>query len=462
MKQSDVPTEIRAKDKVNGVKSVRISSVETGTGKGKGRSLAAGSRNEDASSLSVVQEDKDRRGMQKKISRNSIIDKVPNAWQSDILDDTGQEVTGSSSDDTRLGRFLQFVEPVVMFLIIANAVMMGIATYDFVTDDPEMFEIFELVDSIFLILFTVEIILDTIHYLRLDRIIVSESTIGIKSGDIAVYKSCFDGQMKRVHFKPISNRERKERKSNFPWIIFDGAIVITSWAFSKFSVVRSFRILRTLRLINRIGPMRRVIGGIFAVSRKLMTVTWLLALLFCVFGVLFSQLFGNLYERGLTNWDYFGNFSLACLSCFQMMCFDQWHEIARATMEVYPWSWPLFVIWVVISGFIFMNFIIAVICDSLPESDKDDNIGHSGESIKEMERAQQAYKDHKFSQLHWILDDIQKEQEELLDTVEELGEIVTYIMEHDLGKKRKVIEHPPDLDRRKNGLFFGYTRSGLS
>lgn len=453
--QREVPTEIRTKDhrkdnNLSGRSSGANMDTGTGTGTGNRTSLVAGVPKEGLGfSLS-----------QGGYARNSIIDIVPDKWQSDILDETGQEVADTSGKDfneTRLGLLLNFIEPIIIFFIAANGIMMGVATFDFVTDDPEVFEVFEKVDRIFLIIFTVEIILVTVHYLRLDRITASESTIGIKSGDIALIKSCTDGQMKRIHFKPLSNKERKQRMANLPWIIFDGSIVILSWAFSEMSVVRSFRILRTLRIISKFGPMRRIIGGLFAVSRRIMTVTWLLALLFAVFGVLFSELFGDLYERGLTSWDYFGNFSLSCLSMFQMMCFDQWHEIARATMDVYPWSWPLFVLWVVISGFIFMNFIIAIICDSLPDSERIDKQGSSDESILEMERAQQAYKDHKFSQIHWLLDEVQTEQQELLETVEELGGIVAHIMEHDLGKKPKFPS--PGFDRRKNNIFFGYNYS---
>ena len=47
------------------------------------------------------------------------------------------------------------------------------------------------------------------------------------------------------------------------------------------------------------------------------------------------------------------------------MTFDNMAEVARDVMDVYPWSWTVFVLWAVITGFVAMNLIIAIICESL-------------------------------------------------------------------------------------------------
>ena len=67
---------------------------------------------------------------------------------------------------TRLGKFLQFIDPFIIVLIAVNALMMGIGTFDFVEDNQKVNDTFELVDQIFLIIFTIEVTLNATHYMR--------------------------------------------------------------------------------------------------------------------------------------------------------------------------------------------------------------------------------------------------------------------------------------------------------
>ena len=45
----------------------------------------------------------------------------------------------------------------IIILIVVNAIMMGIATFDFVSDNPKVEEAFEKTDLAFLIIFTIEL-----------------------------------------------------------------------------------------------------------------------------------------------------------------------------------------------------------------------------------------------------------------------------------------------------------------
>mmetsp|Transcript_8759 Transcript_8759/g.12865 ORF Transcript_8759/g.12865 Transcript_8759/m.12865 type:complete len:198 (+) Transcript_8759:3-596(+) len=80
--------------------------------------------------------------------------------------------------ETKLGKFLHLIEPYIVFLIFINSIMIGVGTFDFVEKNPKVNEIFELVDKIFLIIFTMEVILSTAHYLRLDQ---ADFTEGLKN-----------------------------------------------------------------------------------------------------------------------------------------------------------------------------------------------------------------------------------------------------------------------------------------
>ena len=109
------------------------------------------------------------------------------------------------------------VQYLIIMLIGINAIMMGIATFDFVKEDERVLETFEIVDKTFLIIFTVELALQLIY-------------LG--------WRILLDG-----------------------WLDFDLLIIITSWSFSSVQIVRPSRIFRALRLVTRIKIMKNLLVG---------------------------------------------------------------------------------------------------------------------------------------------------------------------------------------------------------
>jgi len=218
-------------------------------------------------------------------------------------------------------------------------------------------------------------------------------------------------------------QEAEQRKANLPWIIFDALVVILSWTFRKMSVIRAFRILRALRLIARVESMKRVVKGLLSVGPKMSMVAFLLSILLLVFGIMFTQLFKTLYDDGYTSENYFGTFFLTLLTLFQIMTFDSWHGIARSAMDAKPWAWVVFVLWVLISGFVVMNLIIAIICESLVtmtvENKKLDQREKEGldDSIA---GSIQTVMDFKIFQIQEVADEILLDQGELLETAQDL------------------------------------------
>ena len=51
------------------------------------------------------------------------------------------------------------VQLAIILLICINAIMMGIATFDFVMDDPEIARAFDIMDEVFLYIFTLELVM---------------------------------------------------------------------------------------------------------------------------------------------------------------------------------------------------------------------------------------------------------------------------------------------------------------
>jgi hypothetical protein len=104
----------------------------------------------------------------------------------------------------------------------------------------------------------------------------------------------------------------------------------------------------------------------------------MLALIFYIFAVMFTQLFKDLYADGYTDYNYFSGMGWTLFTLFQMMTLDNWASIARQVITVYKWAWAPFISFVIISGFIVVNLIIAVICDAISALHKDDKAKFGG------------------------------------------------------------------------------------
>ncbi len=254
---------------------------------------------------------------------------------------------------TKLGKFLQRIEPFIIACISINSIMIGIGTFNFIDKNPTNKRVFEIIDDVFLYIFTVELALNLIWYFRLDRI-------------------AFDGCM--PYTPAITAGERSKRRRDRPWIIFDIIIIGLSWIFrgsaggsSNASVFRAFRILRTFRLLSKVKSLKNLMRALVHVFPKMGALSVITMIMFIVFGTLTTQLFRGTAFEGDVEYDYFGSFQKSCLTLFQMMTFDNWHDPARAIMglEKFGWTWIIFVVWVFFSGFVIMNLIIAIICESL-------------------------------------------------------------------------------------------------
>ena len=107
------------------------------------------------------------------------------------------------------------------------------------------------------------------------------------------------------------------------------------------------------------------VAALFGVMPRMAAIGLMLCLIFYIFGVMFTQLFKDLYAQGYTEYDYFGSLAWTLFTLFQMMTLDNWASICREVTKKYKWAWLPFFTFVIISGFIVVNLIIAVICDAI-------------------------------------------------------------------------------------------------
>ena len=226
----------------------------------------------------------------------------------------------------------------MIVLIILNAIMMAIGTFDFVTENPDVLSKFERIDNVFLIIFTSELIMQITYY---------------------GFSFFIDG-----------------------WLVFDFVIILVSWGLSSLQIIRAFRIFRALRLITRVGELRILVAALINVMPRMFSISLLLTLIFYIYAVMCTVLFKEISRNGQLEDDYFSSLGKSYFTLLQMMTME-WSEISRDCEKAHSFAPAIFTTFVMITGFIVYNLIIAVICDAVKVSDNQyDKVGEVVASFK--------------------------------------------------------------------------------
>lgn len=152
-----------------------------------------------------------------------------------------------------------------------------------------------------------------------------------------------------------------------PWNVFDFLVVGIALlpATGSLSVLRALRILRVLRLVTVVPSLRAVVSALVGALPGMGSIMMLLVLLFYVFAVMATKLFGE------THGETFGSIGASMLSLFQVMTLDAWSDgLMRPMMEQHPYAWLFFIPFVLASAFIVLNLFIGVVVSAL-ETERD-------------------------------------------------------------------------------------------
>ncbi len=150
-----------------------------------------------------------------------------------------------------------------------------------------------------------------------------------------------------------------------PWNLFDFVIVGIALvpASEGMSVLRALRILRALRLLSMVPKMRTVIEALLRAIPGLSSVIGLLLLVFYIFAVMATKLFGAEFDA------WFGTIGRSFFSLFQIMTLESWSMgIVRPVMDVFPYAWVFFVAFILSTTFAVLNLFIAIIVNSMHEA----------------------------------------------------------------------------------------------
>lgn len=209
----------------------------------------------------------------------------------------------------------------VLFGILLVSIIMGIATVDWVRERPGLAQLLEGTVRFFRFIFTLEILLDILHYQR--------------------------------------------QAFQMGWVVFDILILTLSWWVSlSILVVRSFRLIRALRKATGVSDLKHIVKALLRVIPKIVAIIFLLMLILYIFTVIFTDLYQDMYDKGLLTENYFGRLDRTSFTLFRIMTLDNWTEIAEEVMVVYPWSCILFIALIVTTSFFFGALIIAVVADA--------------------------------------------------------------------------------------------------
>lgn len=209
---------------------------------------------------------------------------------------------------------------VMVLLITANAIVMGLGTFDFVTENPSMENLFTRIDFIFLCIFTVELALQFGYW---------------------GYQVFTDG-----------------------WLLFDFVTVMSSWLTDGVQVFRSFRVFRAFRLVVRIPILKSLVYAVLHVMPRISSIMGLFGLLTYIYAVMATTLYKDYYRLGYTDDNYFGRLDYSVFTLFQFVTLEGWADIVRMVAAQDYFANFIFGSFLTISGFILYSLVVAVVCDS--------------------------------------------------------------------------------------------------
>lgn len=152
-----------------------------------------------------------------------------------------------------------------------------------------------------------------------------------------------------------------------PWRVFDLVIILVSLVpvSGYFTVLRMFRILRTLRLFSTVGSLRSVVSGLLRAVPGMGSITLLLVFIFYIFSVMATNLFGSDFP------EWFGTVGLSAYSLFQIMTLESWSMgIVRPVMDLHPYAWAFFVPFIMVTSFAVMNLFVGVIVEAMANTNE--------------------------------------------------------------------------------------------
>lgn len=210
----------------------------------------------------------------------------------------------------------------VIAVIIANALVLGIETYDGAVD--RFGDALHVIDTIFLWFFVVELLVRlTAARFRIDRF--------LRGG----------------------------------WNVFDTVVVVASLAPglpSDSTALRVIRLLRVTRLLRLFPDLHVLLDGLRRAAKPAMSLVALTFLLVYLYAIVGWTIFHETVPQ------YFGDLGESMLTLFTLLTIEGWNTILETLREASPLAIPYVLSFILIGTFVVLNLVIGVVITSLDEA----------------------------------------------------------------------------------------------
>ena len=162
--------------------------------------------------------------------------------------------------------------------------------------------------------------------------------------------------------------ENKRTFFNDFWNWFDTLIVFVSMIPADNAdmavIARLVRVFRVLRMISFIPELRILLVSLIKALPQLGYVMLLMFIIFYIYAAVGATLFSEI------NADLWGHITVAMLTLFRVMTFEDWTDVMYETMEVYPLSWVYYLTFIFLSAFAFLNMVIGIVVSVMEQENE--------------------------------------------------------------------------------------------
>ncbi len=153
------------------------------------------------------------------------------------------------------------------------------------------------------------------------------------------------------------------------WNLFDTLIVAISLLpieDSELALVgRLIRIFRVLRMVSVVPELRILLNSLLKALPQLGYVILLMFIIFYIYAAVGATFFASI------NTELWGDISIAMLTLFRVMTFEDWTDVMYETMAVYPFSWLYYLTFIFLTTFAFLNMVIGIVVNVMENEHAD-------------------------------------------------------------------------------------------
>lgn len=149
------------------------------------------------------------------------------------------------------------------------------------------------------------------------------------------------------------------------WNVFDFVMVVPALipgVRESTTALRVIRLLRVFRIVSALPEMRVLVSGLGRSVAPLVSMGVLVILLFYAYGMVGWILFS---DHDPAHWSSLGR---SMLTLFSVLTLEGWVDIQDKALELSEWSWVYFVSFVLVSSFVLINMVIAVLINGVDEA----------------------------------------------------------------------------------------------